>query len=273
MAKTITTGFISDNINGIKVNKSIPTHSSNYNNKVGRKVSYVVMHYTGNSKDTARANANYYKGANRKASAHFFVDNDNIYQTVALKNIAWHCGGSTYYHAECRNAIAFGIEMCCTAGNYKVSAKTLENSAYLCANLCKRIGITADGVDKYVVRHYDVTHKKCPAQMANSANDPDWVAFKKMVKNILKTGKHVETVKPAAPRQDEAIVKTNYMVKVTADALNIRKGPGAKYSKVGVIKDKGTYTIVKEKNKWGLLKSGEKNEDKWISLAYTKKVK
>jgi N-acetylmuramoyl-L-alanine amidase CwlA len=163
--------------------------------------------------------------------------------------------------------------MCCTAGNYKVSAKTLENSAYLCANLCKRIGITADGVDKYVVRHYDVTHKKCPAQMANSDNDPDWVAFKKMVKNILKTGKHVETVKPAAPRQDEAIVKTNYMVKVTADALNIRKGPGTKYSKVGVIKDKGTYTIVKEKNKWGLLKSGEKNEDKWISLAYTKKVK
>ena len=109
--------------------------------------------------------------------------------------------------------------------------------------------------------------------MANSANDPDWVAFKKMVKNILKTGKHVEVVKPAAPRQDEATVKTNYMVKVTADVLNIRKGPGTKYAKVGVIKDKGTYTIVKEKNKWGLLKSGEKNEDKWISLAYTKEIK
>ena len=61
MAKTITTGFISDNINGIKVNKSLPCHSSNYQSKASRKVTYIVMHYTGNKKDTARANANYFR--------------------------------------------------------------------------------------------------------------------------------------------------------------------------------------------------------------------
>ena len=269
MSKTITTGFISDTINGIKVNNSIRCNSDNYNSKASRKITYIVMHYTGNKKDTARANAKYFQGANRQASAHFFVDNDNIYQSVALRNIAWHCGGSTYYHSSCRNSNAIGIEMCCTAGNYKISAKTIKNSAYLCANLCKRVGITASGVDKYVVRHYDVTHKKCPAQMANSANDPDWIAFKKQVKNILNTGK--DTVPEAKPTRKDEEIKTEYKVRVTA--LNVRKGPGATYAKVDVIKDQGIYTIVKEKNKWGLLKSGAKNEDRWISLAYTKEVK
>jgi N-acetylmuramoyl-L-alanine amidase CwlA len=231
----------------------------------------VVIHYTGNTKDTAINNCRYYEGKNREASAHFFVDENSIYQSVSLKNVAWHCGGSTYYHAECRNANSFGIEMCCTAGNYKISTKTLQNSAYLCANLCKRAGITAANVDKYVLRHYDVTHKKCPAQMANSANDADWVAFKKMVKNILTNGTLVATTTTVV-RKDETVVKTNYQVRVTADALNIRKGPGTSYATNGVITDKGVYTIVEEQKvgntTWGKLKSGAG----WISLAYTKKI-
>lgn len=59
-----------------------------------------------------------------------------------------------------------------------------------------------------------------------------------------------------------------YTVKVTADALNIRKGAGINYSITGVIKDKGVYTIVEEKNGWGKLKSGAG----WIKLAYTQKI-
>lgn len=59
-----------------------------------------------------------------------------------------------------------------------------------------------------------------------------------------------------------------YLVKVTASALNIRKGAGTSHAIVGCIKDKGTYTIVEESNGWGKLKSGAG----WISLAYTKRV-
>lgn len=59
----------------------------------------------------------------------------------------------------------------------------------------------------------------------------------------------------------------SYMVRVTADALNIRKGPGTNYAIVGCITDKGSYTIVEENNGWGKLKSGIG----WISLGYTKK--
>ena len=60
----------------------------------------------------------------------------------------------------------------------------------------------------------------------------------------------------------------SYLVKITCDALNIRKGPSTEYAITGVIKDKNSYTIVQESNGWGKLKSGVG----WISLKYTKKV-
>ena len=104
MAKTLTTGFVTDTINGIKVNSSIRCNAGNFNNNASRSVAYVVMHYTGNSKDTAKANANYFSGAGRNASAHFFVDDSEIYQSVELRDTAWHCGAKSYYHNSCRNA-------------------------------------------------------------------------------------------------------------------------------------------------------------------------
>lgn len=66
----------------------------------------------------------------------------------------------------------------------------------------------------------------------------------------------------------------SYLAKVTADALNIRKGAGTNYAVTRCIKDKGTYTIVAEQTGqgstkgWGKLKSGAG----WISLDYVKKV-
>ena len=62
--------------------------------------------------------------------------------------------------------------------------------------------------------------------------------------------------------------KSTYKVKVTADALNYRKGPGTNYDVIGTITNKGIYTIVEERNGWGKLKSGAG----WISLKYTKKL-
>lgn len=69
-----------------------------------------------------------------------------------------------------------------------------------------------------------------------------------------------------APKEEAAFKP--YMVKVTADELNIRKGPGTKYGIAGVIKDNGAYTIVEENGIWGKLKSGAG----WISLKYCKKL-
>lgn len=169
-------------VNGISINRTKSCNSTNFSNTNSRTIEYIVYHYTGNSKDTAWANANYFMGADRDASAHYFVDDENIYQIVDICDVAWHCGASTYYHDYCRNANSIGIEMCCTAGNYKVGPAALENAAQLGASLCKYFGIT--DVDKYIVRHYDVSHKKCPAQMAGE-NNAEWAAFKARIKEIL----------------------------------------------------------------------------------------
>ena len=71
----------------------------------------------------------------------------------------------------------------------------------------------------------------------------------------------------------EAAAATSYRVKITADVLNIRKGPGTNYGTNGSIKGGGIYTIVAESDgtgatKWGKLKSGAG----WISLDYASKV-
>lgn len=67
---------------------------------------------------------------------------------------------------------------------------------------------------------------------------------------------------------DNNPVNSQFLVKVTADALNIRKGPGTNYSITGVIKDKGVYTIVETNDTWGKLKSGAG----WICLKYTDRL-
>lgn len=213
MAKKINTSFIADAIHGIKINSSLKCHSSNYTNDGEREIAYIVMHYTGNSKDTAMANANYFTGANRESSAHLFVDNAHIYQSVELRDVAWHCGTrGDYYHDKCRNTNSIGIEMCCTAGNYKISDKTKKNAAYLCAYLCKMIGITSKQVDTYVLRHYDVTHKKCPAQMVSDADE--WAEFKDMVKNIIDTG----SVDGAAVTKKESKINEGDLIKLASNA-------------------------------------------------------
>lgn len=76
--------------------------------------------------------------------------------------------------------------------------------------------------------------------------------------------------------QDKLGLNTNsnvpYLVQVTADALNVRTGPGTNYPiashKNHCIRDKGKYTIVEVQGNWGRLKSGAG----WICLDYTKKI-
>ena len=154
--RTINDGFPIKQFNGIDIDTSIQSSSANYYTYSSRLVKFIVIHYTGNKKDTAKANATYFHNGSRGASAHLFTDDDSCYQSVALNNAAWAVGGTKVYkHAECRNINSISIEMCCS-GNSIVSEKTINNTAYLCAELCKYIGITADTVDIFVLRHYDV---------------------------------------------------------------------------------------------------------------------
>ena len=79
-------------------------------------------------------------------------------------------------------------------------------------------------------------------------------------KTVAGSSSNAPVTKPAA--------SSSYLVKVTANALNIRKGPGTNYGTNGTITNKGTYTIIETQGNWGKLKSGTG----WICLDYTKRV-
>lgn len=68
--------------------------------------------------------------------------------------------------------------------------------------------------------------------------------------------------------EDTVIQFKDYKVKITANALNYRSGPGLSFKINGVIRNQGVYNIVEEKDGWGKLKSGAG----WINLSYTKKI-
>ena len=59
-----------------------------------------------------------------------------------------------------------------------------------------------------------------------------------------------------------------YKVMINTGALNVRKGAGANYGVVKVVRQGQVYTIVEEKSGWGKLSDGSG----WISLNYTKRV-
>ena len=139
-----------------------------------RKIKYLVMHYVG-AVSTARNNASYFKNTYRGASAHYFVDDNEIVQVVEDKDIAWHCGNDVYY-CGARNSNSLSIEMCCyrmSNGNLNITADTEARAVELAKELIKKYNIPIENV----VRHYDVTRKNCPAPFVK--DEERWENFKK----------------------------------------------------------------------------------------------
>ena len=100
------------------VNKLLTPFNFTDKNNVGR-IKYIVIHYVG-ALGGAQANCKYYAGQYVGASAHYFVGfNGEIWQSVEDEDIAWHCGASSYKHAECRNSNSIGIELCVRKKNTK----------------------------------------------------------------------------------------------------------------------------------------------------------
>lgn len=153
----------------------IKRNISNYNWSYGNTPKYIVIHDTGNWKDTDEANANYFNGGDRQASAHYFVDEDSITQVVEESNAAWHCGdrypGVNSNNPECNNRNSIGIEMC-NSGGY-ISEVILKNTSDLVKKLMQKYNIPLENV----IRHYDVSGKICPGNMS-ADNWSKWVNFK-----------------------------------------------------------------------------------------------
>ena len=95
--RTINDGFPIKQFNGIDIDTSIQSSSANYYTYSSRVVKFIVIHYTGNKKDTAKNNATFFHNGARKSSANYFMDEAECYQSVALNNAAWAVLGNLCY--------------------------------------------------------------------------------------------------------------------------------------------------------------------------------
>lgn len=145
----------------------------------------------------------------------------------------------------------------------------------LCADICKRNGknkliwisdknkalsYNPKSNEMLLTVHRWFKNKACPG---------DWL-MKRMDDLTKKVNKKLSS---SSDTTSSKSTKKSYKVKPTTDNLNIRKGPGTNYNKVGKLSMDKTYTIVEESSgsgasKWGKLESGKG----WVSLNFVTKV-
>lgn len=142
------------------------------------QIEYIVIHYTSNLGDTAKNNADYFAREVLKnpASAHFFVDESEVWNSVPIYRIAYHCGAKTYKHPACRNTNSIGVEICMLDKHAVIRKDAIRHAAELVRELMAKYDID----DDHVVRHWDVTGKACPAPMVE--NPELWEQFLDMLK-------------------------------------------------------------------------------------------
>lgn len=127
----------------------------------GRAIDGMAVHYTATSA-SAHNNLVYFSRAGAQASAHLFVDKDGgIRQSVRLEDTAWAVGN----FAENQRTVSVEVV---SAGEDFTEAQ-IAALADIYRYLRATYGITR------VIRHYDVTGKRCPAPYVDAGK---WAALK-----------------------------------------------------------------------------------------------
>lgn len=147
-----------------------------------KDVKYIVLHYTGNTGDTAENNGDYFKTSNtRQAGAHFFVgQNGHIVRSIPMTYTAWAVGASHADTSEgggtlfgkCTNYNSISIEMCDQATR-DASEEQKAAVKWLIKYIRKHCPNALT-----ICRHFDVTGKMCPYQYIDRAR---WEELKKEV--------------------------------------------------------------------------------------------
>ena len=182
----------------MEIKENITTR--NYTKGNNRSIKYIVVHYVG-AVSTAKNNSDYFKSTYRGASAHYFVDDNDIYRVVRDEDTAWHCGTTGAYYSNCRNSNSIGIEMCCynNNGTLDISENIVNRTIELVKELMAKYNIPVENV----IRHYDVTHKCCPAPFVN--NPSRWNDFKSRLGGTVSNTPSNNTNKSNEAIADEVI--------------------------------------------------------------------
>lgn len=179
-------------------------HPKNHGgDRTADKIKYIVYHYTGNDGDRAMNNAKYFRDNVVQSSAHYFVDDDKVVQSVDDLTVAWavggikkadcaKTGGGTLY-GKATNTNSISVEMCDTSrdGALMATEATLARAVELGKMLMEKYDIPIERV----IRHFDVTGKHCPAYFMDADK---WAAFKARLaeqedtmKYTVKNGVHI----------------------------------------------------------------------------------
>ena len=160
----------------------------------GNNVQYLVLHDVG-ALGQVRANLNYFYTQSRGASAHLFVDDTEIGQSVEFYNPAFHVGDDKKNDQHdvgdlIHNRNSIGIEMCLDK-NWKVTEKTKANTVELVKYLLKLYP------NAKVVRHHDASGKICPRSMSGN-NWAEWKTFNKQLVGVSAIVKPVAVNRPSS---------------------------------------------------------------------------
>lgn len=156
------------------INRKISLINFSDLNRRNEDIKFIILHYVG-AVSTAKNNAEYFYDKYRGASAHYFVDDKEIWQVVEDNDAAWAIGTDKYY-TDARNSNSISVEMCCyymQNGNINVAKEVEEKAIELVKMLMKKYNIDVD----HVIRHYDATRKNCPAPFVS--DQERWNNFKK----------------------------------------------------------------------------------------------
>lgn len=155
---------------------------------------------------------------------------------------------------------------------YSNSSKAKGTAGKVCKAI-SALGFRNRGV-KTSTSLYVLKHTNSPAMLIECCfvDDKDDAArynYKDMAEAIVYgiTGKRYTMAEDAGEETEEK-ENTSYLVRVTADVLNVRSGPGPGYGVTTQVRKGSAFTIVEESGGWGKLKSGAG----WISLKYAEKV-
>lgn len=178
----------------------------NYTKGYNREIKYIVVHYFG-ALATAADAATYFYNNSVAASAHYLVDEKEIYQIVKDEDISWHCGDTKLgtFGGIATNANTIGIEI--RPQKIKsLSKQVLDTDWYFeegaidnAKKLIQYLMIKYDIPIENIIRHYDVTKKYCPRPFVGddinayykTTGNTQWEIFKeglrsaKMDKEVL----------------------------------------------------------------------------------------
>lgn len=235
----------------MKINTKLAKSISYGGKRAFANVKYIVIHYTGNKGDTAKANAEYFANSNtRQAGAHFFVDKPGeVWKSININRIAWAVGGkyslsngAGAYYGKCTNANSVSIELCdCFMDVSWEQMKAVKELVDYIQKKCPNA--------KTIIRHWDVNGKACPAPMTGK-NNAKWMHLHTYLVNGYQY--KVQVVKSLWIRSSGKVLPTNKIRKAAAGEV---------------------FKVVKVVGNWGRLKAKTKDgRYRWVNLKKCKEI-